>query len=133
MIILGLNACECDSSACLVADGKLICAIEEERIRRVKHWVGLPTESIRWCLEYAGISIKDVDYIAVSRDPSAHIHKRILRVFMEATRVNFLKTRFRYAVRIKGIKASIAEALEIDASSIKAKVQNVEHHRAQCH
>lgn len=130
MIILGLNTYEYDSSACLVADGKLICAIEEERIRRIKHWAGLPTESIRWCLEYAGISIKDVDYIAVSRDPSAHLHKRILRMFMEATKVKFLKTRFRYAVRIKGIKASIAEALEIDASSIKAKVQNVEHHRA---
>ncbi len=130
MIILGLNAYECDSSACLVADGKLVCAIEEERIRRIKHWVGLPTESIRWCLGYAGISIKDIDYIAISRDPSAHIHKRILRVFMEATRVNFLKGRFRYAARIKGVKASIAEALEIDASGIKANVQNVEHHKA---
>jgi carbamoyltransferase len=130
MIILGLNAYQPDSSACIVADGKLICAVAEERIRRIKHWAGLPTESIRWCLEYAGVSIKDVDYIAVSRDPLAHLHKRILRTVMEATKLDYLRGRFRYAARVKGIKDSIADALEIDLSRVKAKVQNVEHHKA---
>jgi carbamoyltransferase len=38
MIILGLNAYHGDSSACIVVDGKLIAAVEEERFRRVKHW-----------------------------------------------------------------------------------------------
>jgi len=41
MYILGLNAYPGDSSACIVADGKLIAA-EEERFRRIKHWAGLP-------------------------------------------------------------------------------------------
>jgi len=50
MFILGINAYHGDSSACLVVDGRLICAIEEERIRRIKHWAGLPIESIKWCL-----------------------------------------------------------------------------------
>jgi len=54
MIILGLNAYHGDSSACIVSDGKLVAAIEEERIRRQKHWAGLPTESIKWRLEYTG-------------------------------------------------------------------------------
>ena len=47
MLILGINAYHGDSSACIVSDGKLLCAIEEERIRRIKHWSGLPTESVK--------------------------------------------------------------------------------------
>ncbi len=44
--ILGLNAYHADSSACLVKDGVLIAAAEEERFRRVKHWAGFPSEAI---------------------------------------------------------------------------------------
>jgi carbamoyltransferase len=43
MIILGLNAYHGDSSACIVVDGKLIAAVEEERFTRIKHWAGLRT------------------------------------------------------------------------------------------
>ncbi len=48
--ILGINAFHGDSSACLVKDGALVAAVEEERFRRVKHWAGFPTEAIRYCL-----------------------------------------------------------------------------------
>ncbi|MDA2921053.1 carbamoyltransferase, partial [Desulfobacterota bacterium AH_259_B03_O07] len=130
MLILGLNAYHGDSSACLVSDGKLVCAIEEERIRRIKHWAGLPTEAIKWCLEYSGVDLKDVDYIAVSRNPSAHLHKKVLRVLTKAPRLSFLKSRLQNASRVKDIRTSIAEAIGINASCIKAKIHNVEHHRA---
>ncbi len=130
MIILGLNAYHGDSSACIVSDGKLVAAIEEERIRRQKHWAGLPTESIKWCLKYTGINIKDVDYIAVGRNPSAHIHKKILRVMKKTPSFSFLKSRLDNASKIGDLKNDIAKALEIDPSSIKAKIENVEHHRA---
>ena len=53
MIILGLNAYHGDSSACIVVDGKLIAAVEEERFRRIKHWAGFPTEAIKYCLDEA--------------------------------------------------------------------------------
>jgi len=108
----------------------LQCAIEEERIRRIKHWAGLPTESIRWCLQYSSADIRDVDYIAVSRDPSAHLHKKILRVLSKVPNLGFVKNRFQNVSRIKDIKLSIAESLDLDKSLIKAEVQNVEHHRA---
>jgi len=130
MLILGINAYHGDSSACLVVDGRLICAIEEERIRRIKHWAGLPIESIKWCLEYAGIDIRDVNYIAVSRNPSAHLHKKVLRLLVKAPRFSFLKNRLQNVSKVKDIKTSIAEAFKIEASGMKAKVQNVEHHRA---
>jgi len=130
MIILGVNAYHGDSSACLVAEGKLLCAIDEERIRRIKHWAGLPTESIKWCLEYTGIDIKDVDYIAVSRNPSAHLHKKMLRILTRAPSLSFLKGRLQNAAKIGDIKTDIAKALDLPPSDIRAKLENVEHHRA---
>ena len=73
MIVLGLNAYHGDSAAALVKDGKLIAAAEEERFRRIKHWSGLPTEAMKWCLADAGLTLGDVDHIAINRDPSAPI------------------------------------------------------------
>ena len=78
MYILGINAYHGDSSACLLKDGKIICAIEEERIRRIKHWAGFPSEAIKFCLNDAGINISDIDYITIGRNPSAHLAKKLL-------------------------------------------------------
>ncbi len=44
--IFGINTYHEDASACLVIDGKLVAAVEEERFRRIKHWVGFPSEAI---------------------------------------------------------------------------------------
>ena len=59
--VLGLNAYHADAAACLVKDGDLVAAVEEERFRRIKHWGGFPSESIRYCLAEAGISLADVE------------------------------------------------------------------------
>ena len=53
--VLGLNAFHADSSACLFTDGRLVAAAEEERFVRQKHWAGFPAESIRYCLDHAGL------------------------------------------------------------------------------
>ena len=130
MIILGINAYHGDSSAALVIDGKIVNAIEEERIRRIKHWAGLPIEAIRWCLSDAGTDISKVDYIAVSRNPSAHLHKKILRVLQKTPTFDFLKNRLSNVAKMGDIKISLAKALGINVGTIKAKVENVEHHMA---
>lgn len=130
MIILGINAYHGDSSACLLIDGEIRCAIEEERIRRIKHWAGVPVEAVRWCLEYEGLSIEDVDYIAVSRDPRAHLFKKLLRLVTKSPSVRFIKDRFTNASRIMDIRKVIAEEIGIDPSALKAGSVNVEHHRA---
>ena len=64
--ILGLNIYHGDSSACIMKNGEIIFAIEEERINRIKHWAGFPIESIKYCLNYACISLDQVDYIAIN-------------------------------------------------------------------
>ena len=51
MVILGINAYHPDSSACLLIDGEIKIAIEEERLNRIKHWSGFPKLSIMECLK----------------------------------------------------------------------------------
>ena len=64
--ILGLNIYHGDSSACIMKNGEIIFAIEEERINRIKHWAGLPIESIKACLKHVNISLDEVNYIAIN-------------------------------------------------------------------
>jgi carbamoyltransferase len=78
MIILGINAYHGDASAAIVKDGRLLAAVEEERFNRFKHCAGFPIQSIKYCLQVAGVGIGDIAHIGISRDPSAHLHKKIL-------------------------------------------------------
>ena len=48
--VIGINAYHADSAACLIVNGKLLAAIEEERINRIKHWSGFPIEAIKFCI-----------------------------------------------------------------------------------
>ena len=78
MYILGINAYHGDAAAALIKDGRIVAAVEEERFNRVKHSAGFPLKSIQYCLSVAGIGIDDVEHIGISRDPSAHLHKKVL-------------------------------------------------------
>ena len=130
MYILGVNAYHGDSSACIYKDGVLIAATEEERIRRFKHWAGLPTEAIKFCLNEAGITLKEVDYITVSRNPLAKINEKIFHSLKKMISVSAIKDRAGNSLKIKSIKKDIAEVLGYQEKEIKAKVRFVEHHRS---
>ena len=77
MYILGINAVFHDSSACIIKNGELLAAAEEERFTHFKHGkrpipfstYELPFHAIDYCLKVAGIHLKDVDHIAYSFDP----------------------------------------------------------------
>ncbi len=130
MIILGINAYHGDSSACLLIDGRLVCAIEEERIVRKKHWAGMPVKSIKWCLKSANIDAKQIDYIAIGRNLYAHLDKKILRILTKKPSFDFIKSRLKNAGKIKKVKEIIADELGVNVNSLKAKVKNIEHHKA---
>lgn len=70
MNILGINYFFHDATACLVADGKIVAAVEEERLNRQKHTAVFPERSIARCLAMAGLSFADIDHVAVSIKPS---------------------------------------------------------------
>ncbi len=68
MYVMGISGMEHDAAVCLIRDGELIAAVEEERFSRTKHigmkaTGGLPYKSIEYCLKEAGISLSDVDHI----------------------------------------------------------------------
>jgi carbamoyltransferase len=130
MIILGINAYHGDSAACIVIDGKLVAAIEEERVRRVKHWAGFPSEAIKFCLEFAGVRPADITHVAIGRDPSAHLHKKVLFALQRRPSFGAIRERLANMGKVRDVKASLAEALGVPAAALRAQFHNVEHHRA---
>jgi carbamoyltransferase len=130
MIILGLNAYHGDSSACIVIDGKLIAAAEEERFRRVKHWAGFPTEAIKYCLQEAGAKVGDIDHIAVNRNPTANLLKKALFAFRKHPSLNLVKDRLKNATRVRDIKTVLNSEFGVLSENIRAKIHYVEHHVA---
>jgi len=128
--ILGLNAYHGDSSACILKDGIVIAATEEERFRRIKHWAGFPTQAIEFCLKEAGISIQEVDFITISRDPSANIHKKIIHSVKNLVSVKALKDRLANSKKVGSVKSELSSFFNVSEDEIKAEVVNVEHHRS---
>ena len=130
MIILGINAFHADASACVVRDGQLIAAAEEERFTRVKHWAGCPIQAIEYCLFEAKVSMSDIDHIAVNRDPQAHLIDKALYTFVKRPNWSAVRDRLRNAGKVHDIKAAICEAKGIKTDALKAQLHHVEHHRA---
>ena len=132
MIILGINAYHADASAAILVNGKLISATEEERFTRMKHWAGFPHKAITFCLSEAGLSLMDVDYICIGRDPKAKFKKKILFALQSPLRVlNFALKRLINAKKIESIALELQKIdLSVSLSQLQSKIQNVEHHRS---
>lgn len=69
MNILGINCFSHDTSACLLQDGRIVAFAEEERFNREKHTRAFPHRSIQFCLEFGGMGIRDIDYVAYPFKP----------------------------------------------------------------
>ena len=67
--ILGLSAYYHDSAACLVVDGEIVAAAQEERFTRIKHDAGFPSHAVGYCLKQAGLSIDEIDLIGFYEKP----------------------------------------------------------------
>ena len=130
MKILGINAFHADSAACIIIDGKIICAIEEERLTRVKHWAGFPESSISACLKIANMKIDELDYIAVNRDPNTHIFKKITFAITKKPSLKNVISRIKSRKIDTDISKMIAERFGVNKNIIEKKIYNVEHHVA---
>src|SRR5438093_4475678 len=130
MIILGINAYHGDAAAAIVKDGELIAAVEEERFNRKKHCAGFPTAAIRYCLEAANISPDQLDHVGISRDPSAHLHKKILFSITRLPNLSgLISERLAEAARLLDLRQELARALAVPAE-FRAQFHKVEHHKA---
>jgi carbamoyltransferase len=127
MIILGINAYHGDSSACIVKDGVLIAAAEEERFRRIKHWAGFPSEAIKYCMEEAGVDLHAVEHVAINQDSSANLIKKIAFTLAKRPDLALVKDR----IKNKRDRANVADELaRAVGTRFGGEVHEVEHHLA---
>src|SRR6185503_76269 len=79
--ILGISAFYHDSAACLLRDGKIVAAAQEERFTREKHDPAFPMEAVRYCLREGGIGLTDVRYVAFYDKPLVKF-ERLLETYL---------------------------------------------------
>ncbi len=129
MNILGINAYHGNASAAIVCDGKLIAAVEEERFNRVKYAAGFPALAIQYCLKAAGLTLRDIDHVAVPRNPYARVMTKLL---YSLKMPSFARERAKVIVKFTGIPEALAAAFDMDPAALKAKAtfHRIEHHQA---
>jgi carbamoyltransferase len=123
---LGINAYHADSSAALLIDGEVVCATEEERFTRQKHWAGLPIKSIEFCLSSQDLKMSDISSICIGRDPNAKILNKMK--FMAKNikpSISMLKQRFSNRSDLNSLKDDINNHF-----GFCPKIEFIEHHRA---
>jgi carbamoyltransferase len=130
MYVLGINAFHAGAAACLLRDGELVAAAEEERFNRIKYAAGFPSQAIRYCLSEAGITAYDLDHVAISRDAGANVHKKILFALTRRPSLGAIRDRLTNAAQVRDPKAALVRALQLDAGEVKAQFHGVQHHLA---
>lgn len=86
MHVLGISAFYHDSAACILKDGEIIAAAQEERFTRKKHDYRFPQRSIQFCLQRAGITVKDLDYVSFYEKPRLKFDRLLKTYLMYAPR-----------------------------------------------
>ncbi|WP_040294995.1 carbamoyltransferase N-terminal domain-containing protein [Beggiatoa alba] len=110
MYVLGINAYHGDASACLLHEGQLLAAAEEERFLRIKHWAGFPAEAIRYCLQVAGITLEQVEHIAINRDPKANFWRKVLYTLKKRPELSLILDRLKNAKQWQSIESDLKQA-----------------------
>jgi len=127
-IVLGVNAYHADSSACILVDGELVAAAEEERFRRLKHWAGVPTLAIRFCLEEAGVGLGEVDHLALNRNPKANLGKKLAYTIARRPSPRLVLERLANVRAWLGVGDAIRR--DFPGEDLRARIHRVEHHLA---
>jgi len=81
MYVLGISAFYHDSAACLLRDGEIVAAVQEERFTRKKHDAGFPNHAIQYCLKEAGIAATDIDNVVFYEKPFVKF-ERLLETYL---------------------------------------------------
>jgi len=127
LIILGINAYHADAAACIVRDGVLLAAAEEERFRRIKHWAGFPSRAIAYCLAEAKVDLGDVACVAVNRSGRANFFRKLGYVLTRRPSPRLLLSRLQNRKQVTGIAAELAA---LPGRPFAGTIDYVEHHYA---
>lgn len=134
MLILGISAFYHDSAACLVEDGRVLCAAQEERFTRKKHDSGFPENAIRYCLEGVGSGLEGIDYITFYDKPFLKF-ERLLETYIAFAPLGFRS--FRMAMPL-WLKEKLYQKLVIrdelrkisPGADIESRLLFTEHHQS---
>ena len=129
-VILGINAFHAGAAAALVVDGKPLVAIAEERLNRVKYYAGFPKLSIQLCLDVAGLRYRDIDAIAIGRDPSANRMQKAKYVLTHPSMLGNLAKVRKARSDLDRVKDLISSQCDVDPSELRFDEYAVEHHVA---
>jgi carbamoyltransferase len=127
LLILGINAYHADAAACVVRDGKLLAAAEEERFRRIKHWAGFPSQAIGYCLREAKADLADVTHVAVNRSGRANFLRKLAYVASRRPSPRLLLKRLQNRTQVAGIAGELAA---LPGRPFAGVIDHVEHHLA---
>lgn len=122
MIQLGISCYYHDSSVCLVKDGKVVLAVEEERFSGIKHDSSFPEKSIKWIMEESNISFEDVEEVCFYEKPLVKTH----RVVTNCLKHFQIADAFKFGV--KGIKQYFNLVNKIKWLFSKAEIKFTSHH-----
>jgi carbamoyltransferase len=127
LLILGINAYHADAAACIVRNGVLLAAAEEERFRRIKHWAGFPAQAIGYCLKEAKADLGDVTHVAVNRNGRANFLRKLGYVATRRPSPGLLLGRLRNRKQITGIAD---ELRALPGRHFSGGIDYIEHHLA---
>ena len=130
MYILGINAYHAGSAACLIKDGELIAAAEEERFNRIKYCADFPVKAISYCLSEAGLTAYDLDHIGFSKDPAANLRKKLLFTVRRRPSLRLIQGRLAHMGAVRDGRRTFATLMGVEAGALQAEFHHVEHHRA---
>ncbi|MBF0625422.1 MAG: carbamoyltransferase [Magnetococcales bacterium] len=128
MNILGINAYHGDSAACLVMDGELMAAAEEERFTRIKHWAGFPARSIRFCLDHVGLQLDAINVIAINSNPRANLGRKIAYVLRQRPEIRLVLERLKSLYKRETLLETLGR--ELPGPRFTGRLIRVEHHLA---
>jgi carbamoyltransferase len=132
MLILGVNAFHPDAAACVLLDGRVLAAAEEERFTRRKHSAGFPANAVRYVMQQAkaqsGACTADLDCVAINTEPAANRWHRLGFALRHLHSPRVLAMRIGQRRQRRDVLAAVAQSLHDDR--LGAGLAHVEHHRA---
>ncbi len=132
MYILGFNCNVYNSAACLIKDGEIIAAAQEERFTREKNTGDFPKYSIEYCLREAGIGLGEVDHVSFHWRPFHHFPRRLLQIASGLPdSVRFLNSHGGRFMQMVTAPQILARHFPVPVGQRKYRFHRVHHH--VCH
>ena len=125
MNILGINAYHPGAAACLIRDGVVVAAAEEERFNRRKYWAGFPVHAIRFVLDEARITAHDLGHVGISRDPHANLLRKGLFALARRPSLDLIRRRLANASEVRDVRRALATALGLEPGTLRADFHNI--------